>query len=163
MLLTDMQMLMRQCRWGCGKSSKALAEEHGITAKALDGVLHCKRKGISRRMIELFDLLGYDLEVRVLPKGSTQDNSLRRYGHIDSFRLMRNESKTREEQLSETAGISPGGSILWYLKHTAFSLARYLRCADVMGYSVLICKKGRPLNESVVVVDQKIFDAGRKG
>lgn len=156
-LITDVCQLMRQCMGGTGKSQKETCAEIGKNVKSVGGVLYKHRKGISGKTIELFDALGYDVEVRILPKEREGSGKMRRCGYVDGFFLMRRESGVKEEDLAAETGLYGKYSASYVAMHYPFPLTRYLRCANVMGYDVLLHKKGRPLHESIVVVNQRFL------
>lgn len=156
-LVTDVCQLLRQCIGSTGKSQKETCAEIGKNVKSVGGVLYKQRKGISGKMIELFDALGYDVEVRILPKDRENTGALRRCGYVDGFFLMRRESGAKEEDLAAATGLYGKYSASYLARHAPFPLTRYLRCANVMGYDVLLHKKGRPMHESIVVVNQRFL------
>lgn len=156
-LVTDVCQLLRQCVGGTGKSQRETCEGIGKNVKSVGGVLYKRRKGISRSIIELFDALGYDVEVRILPKDLENTGTLRQCGYVDGFFLMRRESGAKEEDLAAATGLNGNYSASYLAIHYPFPLTRYLRCADVMGYDVLLHKKGSPLHESIVVVDRRFL------
>lgn len=156
-LITDVCQLLRQCIGGTGKSQKETCEELGKNVKSVGGVLYKRRKGISGKTIELFDALGYDVEVHIVPKDREKTGPLRRCGYVDGFFLMRRESGAKEEDLAAATGLNGKYSSGYLATHAPFPLTRYLRGANVMGYDVLLHKKGRPLHESIVVVNQRFL------
>lgn len=161
MLLTDTGRMVREAMGWNGLSNRTLAEESGINKKTVENIVENRVYGVLPNVVRLMDVMGFHVKLIAVEKEAADaKDQFRRQGHIDSLFSMLRESRANRKKVALAYGYHTPSKLTYYWKIVEPKLSAYIRAADAMGYDVMVHKRGAPIDESIIVVDQRIYFDG---